>query len=113
MVTIPRSGYHLPTDTLEKGKTMCQKERKEGTLTIRKPYRKYHTIQKAISDACYKEQCDYLLQNGQLMKLEGILWERAVKFKETKKGKYPLHVKVTYIPTGTGFGRLESWKFVD
>ena len=91
---------------------MCTKERRHGTLTIRKPYIRHRAIEKAISDSCFDTRMDYLLPNEQLTKLEGIIWERAVRFKELHKGFFPLTVEVVYIPTGHGFGRLESWKFV-
>lgn len=91
---------------------MCTQERKQGTITIKKPYRRFTTLQKAISDSCFKNDVDYLLPNGNLTKLIGVLWERATVYKEYRGGHYPINIQVTYIPTGTGFGKLQEWKFV-
>lgn len=93
-------------------RNMCTQERKQGTITIRKPYRRFTTLQKAISDSCFKNDVDYLLPNGNLTKLIGVLWERATVYKEYHGGHYPINIQVTYIPTGTGFGKLQEWKFV-
>ena len=93
-------------------RNMCTQERRQGTITIKRPYRRFSTIQKAISDSCFKNDVEYLLPNGNLTHLVGVLWERATEYKEYHKGKYPLNIQVTYIPTGTGFGKLQEWKFI-
>ena len=91
---------------------MCSQECKQGTITIKKPYRRFTTLQKVISDSCFTNNIDYLLPNGALTHLVGVLWERATEYKEYHKGAYPLTIQVTYIPTGTGFGKLQEWKFI-